>query len=87
MAAPVVPTTLAMPVPNASIAVLTERRAAQRSRHQDAARDHVERKEKHDEAQIFREHRVDESGERRPSPCSAASGASVNALQPKAILP
>ena len=41
-----------------------EGRAAQLSRHQDAAGDHVEREQQHDEAQVFGEHGMHESGER-----------------------
>ena len=42
-----------------------ERRAAQIAGHQNAAGDHVEREQQHDEAQIFAEHRVHEGGDRR----------------------
>ena len=57
MAAPVVPTMLAIPVPSASIAVLT---AASRAGcpDEDAARDGVERKQHHDEAQELAEQRM-----------------------------
>ena len=41
-----------------------EGRAAQLARHQDAAGDHVEREQQQNEAQVFGEHRMHESGER-----------------------
>ena len=63
MAAPVVPTTLAIMVPNARIAVFDEGRAAQIAGDQNAASDHVEREQQHDEAQILRQHRMHEGGE------------------------
>ena len=62
MAAPVVPTMLAISVPKARIAVLVERRAAQLAGHQDAAGDDIEREQQHDEAEIFRQQRVHERG-------------------------
>ena len=58
MAAPVVPTMLAMTVPNARMGGIDRRRAAQAAGYQDAARHHVKRHQQDDEAQVFAEHFV-----------------------------
>ena len=75
MAAPVVPTMLAIAVPNARMPVLTSGPAAQGAGDQDAAGHDVKREQQHDEAHIFGEHGVHESGERgRRRRSAAASG-------------
>ena len=88
MAAPVVPTTLAMTVPSASSAVLVSGVPRKLPGHQDAARDRVEREQQHDEAEVFAEHGVHERRERgRARPYSAPMAASVSAPHAAAILP
>ena len=64
MAAPVVPTMLAISVPKAEDRGVGERRAAQLAGHQDAAGDDIEREQQHDEAEVFR--RAAHARTRRP---------------------
>ena len=87
IAAPVVPTMLAMRVPNARIAGIDQRRAADVAGDQDAAGDGVEREQQHDEAEIFGEHRVHEGRERGRHAETIAIGTSASAAQAAAILP
>ncbi len=65
IAAPVVPTTLAITVPKARIAVLTSGVPRSDADHQDAARDHVEREQNGDEAEIIAKQRMDQCGKCR----------------------
>ena len=87
MAAPVVPTTLAIKVPKAKDRGVDERRAAQVAGHQNAAGDHVEREQQHDEAQIFAEHRVHEGGERGRRAVERGERRDRQRAQMKASLP
>ena len=59
---------LAMPVPNASSAVLTSGVPRRLAGHDDAARDRVEREQHHDEAQELAEQRMRQrlGGDRGP---------------------
>jgi len=67
MAAPVVPTTLAITVPSARMPAFARRRLDV-ARHENAPRYDIEREQQHDEAEIFGEHGVNERRQRRRAP-------------------
>ena len=87
MAAPVVPTRLAIAAPKARMPALVHGVPRKVAGDENAAGDDIEREQQHDEAEIFGEHGVHEGGHRRRRAEQAASGSSVSTAQPQAILP
>ncbi len=89
MAAPVVPTMLAIRVPKASMAGVDAAACRlQIAGNKNAARHHIEREQQDDEAEIFREQRMDEGRGRGGSGRAAqAIGSVASTAQASASLP